>query len=154
MPSTKQQKSGMPATSTPPKTKLELHKSSVKAGGVVVRQTRGEHQILLVTSRSRPGRWILPKGSAEPGETAEDTATREIAEEAGVKGTMVRHLGVVRRPSQEITFFLYRFADDVTWLENRIRERRWVELRKAERYLRQSDLHDIVLAARRALGVA
>jgi diphosphoinositol-polyphosphate diphosphatase len=154
MPSTKQQNAQMTAASSVRNNHENESKSPYKAGGVVYRATRNGHEILLVTSRSRPGRWILPKGSAESGEHAVDTATREIAEEAGVRGRLLGKLGIVKRPNQAITFFLYEFRDDVAWSENRIRERRWVELKKAERYLRQTDLHEIVLAARRMLGLA
>ena len=141
----------MPITASLAARSAEQTKSQYKGGGVVIRQRREVFEILLVTSRSRPGRWILPKGSAEPGETVEVTATREIAEEAGVRGKLVEKLGVVRRPTQHITFFLFHYEDEVRWAENTIRERRWVDLRKAERYLRQSDLHDIVTLARRRL---
>lgn len=122
-----------------------------KAGGIVVREKKGAHEILLVSSISRPGRWTLPKGSIEDGEEPESAASREIAEEAGVRGKLVTLLGDVTRDTQTIVFFLFRFSHDVEWLENRIRERRWVELDRAERRLRQAYLHGIIAAARRAL---
>jgi 8-oxo-dGTP pyrophosphatase MutT (NUDIX family) len=55
--------------------------TEVSAGGVVVR--RGTHgvEVCLIND----GRyWGLPKGNVEPGERAEDTALREIAEETGL----------------------------------------------------------------------
>lgn len=107
--------------------------------------------MLLVSSISRPGRWTLPKGTLERGERPSFTAAREIAEEAGVRGRLICRLGIVERASQTIAFYLFRFRHDVDWLENRVRERRWVELGKAERFLRQADLHGIVAEARRAL---
>ena len=126
-------------------------KPPTKAGGIVVRARRGTHEILLVSSMSRPGRWTLPKGSVERGELPQFTAAREIAEEAGVRGRLVCRLGVVERQSQRIAFYLFRFRHDVDWLENHVRERRWVPVERAERYLRQADLHGIVVEARRAL---
>jgi ADP-ribose pyrophosphatase YjhB (NUDIX family) len=116
-----------------------------------VRDRKGAYELLLVSSISRPGRWTLPKGGLEDGENAESAASREIAEEAGVRGRLVSTLGVVERDEQTIAFFLFRFSDDVEWLENGRRERRWIDLDKAERRLRQSDLHGIIAAARRAL---
>jgi 8-oxo-dGTP pyrophosphatase MutT (NUDIX family) len=128
-----------------------LLKRPTKAGGIIVREKRGAYEVLLVSSISRPGRWTLPKGSIEAGEDPESAAFREIAEEAGVRGKLIGLLGNVERESQTIAFYLFRFSHDVEWLENRIRERRWVELDKAERRLRQADLHGIIVAARRAL---
>jgi ADP-ribose pyrophosphatase YjhB (NUDIX family) len=116
-----------------------------------VRARRGSHEVLLVSSISRPGRWTLPKGTLEDGERPQFTAAREIAEEAGVRGRLVRRLGVVERPAQTICFYLFRFRHDVAWAEDRLRDRRWVDLDKAERHLQQADLHQIVAAARRFL---
>ena len=52
------------------------------AGGIVVRRDGDEAQILLV---HRPrGDWTFPKGKAEPNESDEDTALREVEEETGL----------------------------------------------------------------------
>jgi ADP-ribose pyrophosphatase YjhB (NUDIX family) len=144
--------SRLPSTAAPTK-------SGLKAGGVVYRETgrgaRRVHEILLVTSKSDPRRWILPKGTAEPGETIELTAHREIEEEGGVHGEMIGRLGVVRRTNQVITYFLFRAAGAPThWTESALRARRWVLLHEAERHLSQSDLHGIVHRARRVLARA
>lgn len=55
------------------------------AGGVVLRASaQGVVEVLLV---HRPGHrdWTLPKGKAEPGETDEACALREVAEETGLR---------------------------------------------------------------------
>jgi len=88
----------------------------------------------------------------ERGELPQFTAAREIAEEAGVRGRLICRLGFVERQAQTIAFYLFRFRHDVDWLENRVRERRWVPAERAERFLRQADLHGIVAQARRELG--
>jgi len=127
-------------------------KPARKAGGLVVRAKKGNLEAMLVSSVSRPGRWTLPKGTLEKDEDAKCTAAREIAEEAGVRGRLIRRLGVVERASQTITYYLFWFRHDVTWAENRLRQRRWVDLDKAERHLEQADLHEIIASARRFLG--
>ncbi len=38
-------------------------------------------------------RWSLPKGHVEPGETREDAAVREVAEETGIHGRITAPLG-------------------------------------------------------------
>lgn len=118
-----------------------------KGGGLVVRARRGGLQCLLVTSRSRPDRWILPKGTVDPGETYEQAARREISEEAGVSVRLVSQLGVVRRPGRVMTYFLYRYVADVTWPEEDRRQRRWASLESAHRKVPRSLRGLIALAS-------
>ncbi len=56
------------------------------AGGIVFRRTKaGDVEILLI--QDPKGRWSIPKGHIEEGETAQETALREIGEEAGLTDT-------------------------------------------------------------------
>lgn len=53
------------------------------AGGIVFRRdTQGGVEILLI--QDAKNRWTIPKGHIEEGETAKQTAAREIGEEAGL----------------------------------------------------------------------
>ena len=51
-------------------------------------------QLLLVSGSKDPQRWVVPGGGIEPTEDAGVAAVREVWEEAGVKGTLGRCLGV------------------------------------------------------------
>lgn len=53
------------------------------AGGVVVRPGADGGWLALVI-RDPYGRWALPKGHVEPGESLPQTARREVAEETGL----------------------------------------------------------------------
>ncbi|OYU55081.1 MAG: hypothetical protein CFE25_08950 [Chitinophagaceae bacterium BSSC1] len=55
-------------------------KKIIKAGGGLVRN--GEGELLLIFRR---GKWDLPKGKLDEGETIEACALREVEEETGVK---------------------------------------------------------------------
>ena len=65
-----------------------LSREVEQAGAICFRTGEsGPLEILLVASR-RNGRWGLPKGHIDPGETAIVAAEREAFEEAGVSGTI------------------------------------------------------------------
>ncbi len=53
------------------------------AGGLVTRATDDGLEILVV-HRPRYADWSFPKGKAEPGESDEDCAVREVEEETGL----------------------------------------------------------------------
>jgi ADP-ribose pyrophosphatase YjhB (NUDIX family) len=67
------------------------------AGGLVVQGQGPEARAALIGKLDRRGRvvWSLPKGHVEVGETLEQTAAREVAEETGIAGEVVQPLGVV-----------------------------------------------------------
>ena len=58
-------------------------------------QASGEAKAALIGRLDRRGklRWSLPKGHVEAGETNEDAAIREVAEETGITGKVVAPLG-------------------------------------------------------------
>ena len=58
---------------------------NINAAGGLVRNTKGE--ILTIFRR---GKWDLPKGKAEKGESAEETALREVEEECGLHGIGIK----------------------------------------------------------------
>lgn len=69
----------------PNKPKTGRHPRAVReytAGGVVFRRVEDRAEILMI--QDRLGRWTIPKGHVEPGESLEQTAIREVAEETGM----------------------------------------------------------------------
>ena len=56
---------------------------ATSAGAILFRDTRGQREYLLL--KSRPGDWEFPKGGVEPGEELQQTAIREVEEEAGIE---------------------------------------------------------------------
>ena len=66
------------------------------AGGVVIEiDGAGTNRVLLV-HRPAYDDWSFPKGKAEPGETIEETAVREVREETGLNCRIIRVLPSTR----------------------------------------------------------
>ena len=68
--------------------------TEISAGGVVYYREDGQIYILLIADPR--GRWSFPKGLVGRGETPEQAALREIAEETGVAGRIEASLGPSR----------------------------------------------------------
>jgi 8-oxo-dGTP pyrophosphatase MutT (NUDIX family) len=88
----------------------------ISAGGVVVRRQDGRVYVALVREGDLPA-YVLPKGGMEKGEDLEETARREIAEEAGLSNLkLVAKLGTRERLSFEkkewITAHYFLFVTD------------------------------------------
>ena len=64
---------------------------AVSCGGVVI--YRGKILLLFKNYHDRYHGWVLPKGTVEPGEQFDDTAKREVKEESGANGTIVKFIG-------------------------------------------------------------
>lgn len=56
---------------------------ATSAGAILFRDSRDEREYLLL--KSRPGDWEFPKGGVEGDEELQQTAIREVKEEAGIQ---------------------------------------------------------------------
>jgi 8-oxo-dGTP pyrophosphatase MutT (NUDIX family) len=112
----------------------------VSAGGVVYRTTGGSRPEVALVKVGPKGRWQLPKGIVDEGETPETTAIREVREEAGVDARLVAPLEVIEywyvgsdRGGERVRFhkFVHLFllaylAGDVADHDFEVEEARWV----------------------------
>jgi 8-oxo-dGTP pyrophosphatase MutT (NUDIX family) len=67
----------------------------VAAGGVVLELRNNDVRVVLI-HRPKYDDWSLPKGKAEPGESINETALREVREETGLDCRIVCQLEPVR----------------------------------------------------------
>lgn len=77
-----QKKSRRPNRTAKPKSRNSKAVREYTAGGVVYRRVEDKVEILMI--QDRLGRWTIPKGHVEEGESLEQTALREVAEETGL----------------------------------------------------------------------
>lgn len=64
---------------------------ATSCGGVVI--FRGKVLVLYKNYRNKYEGWVLPKGTVEEGEEYKETAVREVKEEAGVDGEIIKYVG-------------------------------------------------------------
>lgn len=84
------------------------HRPLILVAGVIL--VFDEHERLLLIQRADDGQWGLTGGLMELGETAEQTARREVFEEVGLELGVVEFLGVFSGPE---LFHVYPNRDEV-----------------------------------------
>ena len=61
-------------------------------------------QCVLLTRRSDNGRWCLPGGAMDPGESAAECCAREVLEETGLVVRVDRLVGVYSTPHRIVEY--------------------------------------------------
>jgi 8-oxo-dGTP pyrophosphatase MutT (NUDIX family) len=82
-------------------------KTQVSSGGVIFRRNRDIIEIAMISLKGGSV-WCLPKGVIDKGESAEETALREVKEETGLKGRIIERLG-------KITYWYYLKEENVKY---------------------------------------
>jgi NAD+ diphosphatase len=72
---------------------FELYLNPAAAVAGVVVDEQGRMVVLVRGKEPGKGKWDLPGGFADPGETVEDALRREVREEIGLDVTVTRYLG-------------------------------------------------------------
>ncbi len=109
------------------------------AGGLLIDFDRDPLSAVIIGRYDRRGRmvWSLPKGHIEEGETREQTAIREIAEETGIEGEVLCELGTIdftfvaegRRIHKTVHHFLLeRTGGEVSTEDVEVADVAWVAL--------------------------
>lgn len=111
------------------------------AGGLVFRVSSKGKLKILVAHRPQYDDWGLPKGKADKGEKAEQTALREVLEETGYHCRIVAPLGTTRYRIdggvKEVNWFAMRpLPSSPGFQRNKeVDEIRWISRKKAASFL-------------------
>ncbi|MCR5743543.1 MAG: NUDIX hydrolase [Lachnospiraceae bacterium] len=81
---------------------------ATSCGGVII--YRGKILVLYKNFKNKYEGWVFPKGTVEAGENHEQTALREVHEEAGVDAEIVSYIGK--------SHYTFKVAED--WVEKEV----------------------------------
>ena len=141
-------------------------KREFSAGGIVVRTVGGRPHVAAIRPQGKQaGHWVLPKGNIDPGETAAETALREVREETGIEARLVEKLGDVKyvytwdgeRIFKIVSFFLCRavrgrLGDIDEAMRVEVAEATWLPLDEAPRLLAHGGERQMAAKARDRLA--
>ena len=140
------------AASASPKVRYAKRVDEVSAGGLVI-DFSGTKGLLIGRFDQKDANrerllWSLPKGHIEEGETPEEAAIREVAEETGINSEISRELGVIdfwfmaggKRIHKTVHHFLFKEVSGVlTPQESEVDEARWFPLEEIVNLLAYPD---------------
>lgn len=139
-----------------------VHQNS--AGGVAYRKEGGEVRLAVIRT-SEEGRWQLPKGIVDPGESHEQAALREVREEAGITCEILDTLDTIeywfvasydgpkKRYHKKVTFYLMKYlSGNIEDHDHEVIEARWVSFDEAMEMLAFQNERDLVGKARGSVG--
>ena len=146
-----------------------------RAGGVVFRISNVNLRLEYLLVRAKESNdWVLPKGRIEPGESLEETAVREVREEAGVWARVEQELQTSSYTNDgkriNVQFYLMKTADHpldtaiseiafslrrlMWWIDPKDRDRRerkWLPLKEAVDRATYSQSEDLLNKANEVL---
>jgi 8-oxo-dGTP pyrophosphatase MutT (NUDIX family) len=140
------------------------HTTATSAGGIVVR-FEGETPYLVVGCRRRERdvvTWTLPKGTPNPGETREQTAIREVAEETGLEVRITGPLDSIEywfvqrgtRIHKTVHYFMMEpTGGDLARHDQEFETVRWIPFAEADATLTFETERILVTRALAAIGV-
>lgn len=121
-------------------------KREFSAGGVVFKKEKGKILWLLIQPGSdsqhwRKGRWQLPKGLIDEGETGQQAAVREVKEEGGVEAKVLSKIDRIniffynekkQKVIKNIVFFLMKYREGSQKNHDReVKEAVWLPYKEA-----------------------
>jgi 8-oxo-dGTP pyrophosphatase MutT (NUDIX family) len=137
---------------------------ATSCGGIVIRRVNDEQELCLgMRHRERNGpAWQLPKGTPSDGESVEQTALREVAEETGLDVRIVAPVGAIEyfftqngeRIHKTVHFFLMEpTGGSIDAHDHEFDDVRWVPLEEARTLMTFPTERELVETALAISGV-
>ncbi|MBI5233661.1 MAG: NUDIX hydrolase [Deltaproteobacteria bacterium] len=136
----------------------------VSAGGVVFRRTGNKVEIALISVKGGKV-WTLPKGLMEQGEGLARTAHREVREETGLDGKILKMIssihyfysrkkdGGFERVFKIVYFFLMEYTSgDTAFHDEEVEDCKWFPIDEAIEIVKFKDEKDILSKAKDMIG--
>jgi 8-oxo-dGTP pyrophosphatase MutT (NUDIX family) len=146
------------------KTKKIKTERQLSSGGVVFRRSGKAVEVALISVKSGFGQgprvWCLPKGLVEKGENIARTAHREVKEETGLDGKIIKKINNIhyfysekdekglRRYFKIVYFFLMEYTSgDTAFHDEEVEDCRWFPLDEAIKIASYKDEKEILRKA-------
>lgn len=138
-------------------------KTQVSSGGVIFRKSKSRDVEIALIAVKDGKVWSLPKGLVEKGEEASETALREVREETGLSGRIVKRIGDITywyylkedkaKCKKTVHFFLLEYLSGSTSDHNwEVAEAEWFPIKDALMKLSYKGDKEIVLKAKEMLS--
>jgi 8-oxo-dGTP diphosphatase len=123
---------------------------------VVFRRVGDSVEVLIILDAIAHRKWALPKGLVSKGESAEETAIREVREETGVQGRLVAPLGEEKyiytargvRVFKTVYYFLLEYeSGSESDHDHEVQEARWMPIPEAIQLVAYKGAKDVLQRA-------
>ncbi|MGB9716130.1 MAG: NUDIX hydrolase [Thermodesulfovibrionales bacterium] len=133
----------------------------VSSGGVIFRKHNSSFEIALVAVKDGKV-WCLPKGTVDKGEKPDETAIREVSEETGLKGRIIKKLGEINywyylkeekaKCRKTVHFYLLEYeSGDISKHDWEVDKAAWFKIDDALKIATHKNEKDIIQKAKEIL---